>query len=195
MQNANSISELQKRSETLETSQNDNSQHPRDNSWLEEKLYDLWEEHFADVPRKNLVLIKFGKGSRRQLGSIKWATNRSKITGMLKKKKEEWEIQDDKRVSIITITNLYKDLFVPETVVLATIAHEMAHYTHGFHSPLPQIYDHPHRGNVIQKEMYKRGLKDIYDSSEIWLKNNWPELVKRVAPVTRRIRRRVIRWF
>ncbi|KKQ03633.1 MAG: hypothetical protein US14_C0033G0001, partial [candidate division WS6 bacterium GW2011_WS6_36_26] len=32
----------------------------RDRKYLENLMYDLWEEYFSDIPRKNLVLIKFG---------------------------------------------------------------------------------------------------------------------------------------
>ena len=43
----------------------------RDNKYLENLLYDLWENNFCDVARLNLVTIKYGKYSKRQLGSIK----------------------------------------------------------------------------------------------------------------------------
>ncbi len=58
----------------------------RDEEFLENILYDLWENHFPDIPRKNLVLIKFGKYSTRQLGSIKLANKRTKIKSLLKNK-------------------------------------------------------------------------------------------------------------
>ena len=150
----------------------------RNNLWLEEKLYSIWEDHFADVPRKNLVLIKFGKGSKRQLGSIKWANSNSKIKSALKKLKEDWQIADDKRISIITITKHFQDPAIPDFIPIATIAHELVHYTHGFHSPLPQIVDHPHRGNIVKKELTRRGLGDVYLNSEKWLKANWVNYLK-----------------
>lgn len=146
----------------------------RDNAWLEEKMFNLWEDHFADVPRKNLVIIKFGRGSKRQLGCITWADKR---TRGIKNALKDHEYQDDKRVSVIRITSKFKDERIPEEVVLATIAHEMCHYTHGFHSPLQQIYNHPHKGGVIRKEMEKRGLKDIYRFSKKWLKENWRKYI------------------
>ena len=43
----------------------------RDNKYLENLLYDLWENNFCDVARLNLVAIKYGKHSKRQLGSIR----------------------------------------------------------------------------------------------------------------------------
>lgn len=146
----------------------------RDNAWLEQKMYDLWEEHFADVPRKNLVIIKFGRNSSRQLGSIKWADKRTRgIRNFMK----GHDIQDDKRISIITITSKFKDENVPEDIVKATIAHEMCHYAHGFNSPLKQIYNHPHKGGVIRKEFERRGLGKLHKFSKKWLKENWRKYV------------------
>ena len=142
----------------------------RDDRWLADKMYDLWEDHFEDVPRVNKVLIKFSKKSKRQLGAIGWLQNRTKKIDKLLK---ESEPGDDSRVSLINITSYFKEASVPEYVVLGTIAHEMCHYAHGFNSPLKQIYDHPHKGGVIRKEMTKRGLSDIYKKSRIWLKENW----------------------
>lgn len=149
----------------------------RDNKYLEERLYFIWENFFADIPRKNLVLIKFGKSSGRQLGSIKWANQYSKIKGDLKKKKDDYEIVDDKRISIITITKVFQDPDIPESIIDATIAHELVHYTHGFHSPLPRAVSHPHKGKVVERELYKRGLGEMYIESEKWLKSNWRNIL------------------
>lgn len=143
---------------------------PRDDTWLEEKMYDLWEEHFADVPRINHVLIKFSKRSRRQLGAIGWLQTKTK---KLSKMLAQSAPADDERVSLINITGYFKDPFIPEAVVLGTIAHELCHYAHGFNSPLKQIYDHPHKGGIIRKEMQARGLINIYKEAKSWLKTNW----------------------
>lgn len=149
----------------------------RNDAYLEEKMYEIWENHFSDVPRKNLVLIKFGKYSRRQLGAIKWANERTKIKGRLRKKKDEMDIADDKRISVIMITRYFQYPIIPEHVIEATIAHELVHYTHGFHSPLPKIANHPHRGRVVEKELIKRGMGEIYKESQKWIKENWREIV------------------
>lgn len=141
-------------------------------------MMELWDDHFADVPRQNLVLIHFAKYSSRQLGCIKWARSSTRIKGLLKRRLEEYEVQDDKRISVINITRHFQDLFVPDFVVRATIAHEMVHYTHGFHSPLPQIVNHPHRGNVVNKELIKRGLGNTLAESEAWLKANWWQFLR-----------------
>ncbi len=150
----------------------------RDNSWLEQKMYEIWEDHFNDIPRKNLVLIKFGKNAKRQLGSIRWVEGRTKVKTFLRKFKEKLHHQDDERITLITISSLFKDLSIPEYVIEATIAHEMIHYAHGFFSPLSQIYNHPHKGGIIRKEMEKRGLKEIYKTSKRWLKESWREYLK-----------------
>lgn len=141
-------------------------------------MYQIWEEYFNDVPRKNLVLIKFGKKSSRQLGSIKWVTQKTKIKQFLKKYNHLISNQDDPRVSLITITSHYKDSFIPEFVVDETIAHEMIHYAHGFNSPLQQLYNHPHKGGVIRKEMRKRGLDELHKLSRAWLKTHWEDYLK-----------------
>lgn len=147
----------------------------RTNKWLEETMYDLWEEYFNDVPRKNLVIIKFGRRSIRQLGAIKWVTNRTRVKSYLRRFSEQLTLQDDPRISLITITSLYKDPRIPDFVVKETIAHEMIHYAHGFNSPLKQIYNHPHKGGIIRKEMVRRGMEDLYKQSRKWLKENWEE--------------------
>ena len=149
----------------------------RDNDWLAEKLYYLWENHFVDVPRKNPVVIKFGKKSYRQLGSISWANSKTKgIRPLLTQLNEDY---DDKRISLITVTSYFKDEEIPEIVVMGTIAHEMIHYSHGFHSPLQQLYDHPHKGGIIRKDMYKRDLKEVYTFSKKWLKTTWRDYLKK----------------
>ncbi len=147
----------------------------RNNTWLTEKLYEIWENHFADVPRKNFVLIKFGKGSIRQLGSIKWANGNTRIKSLMHKSthQEDLDTQDDKRITVITITSKFKDEIIPEFVVESTIAHELCHYTHGFSSPLNQIYNHPHKGGVVTKELKKRGLGEKNKMARKWIKENW----------------------
>jgi len=145
----------------------------RDNAWLEKLMYEVWEDHFNDIPRKNLVLIKFGRRSKRQLGSIKWVRNSTKVKMLLRQKGDEMKGQDDRRVSLITITSLYKNLKVPEYVVKETIAHEMTHYAHGFFSPLKKIFRHPHLGGLIRREMEERGLGELHRRSKKWLKTNW----------------------
>lgn len=147
----------------------------RDNQWLQEKLYHIWEDYFVDIPRKNVVVIKFGKSSYRQLGCIKWAN--SKTRGLKKIMKLYPFIEDDKRISLITISKLFMSEEVPEYVVLSTIAHELCHYSHGFNSPLKQVHKHPHRGSIIRNEMKRRGLQNNHEKANKWLKKNWRSIV------------------
>ncbi|MBN1618504.1 hypothetical protein JW887_04125 [Candidatus Dojkabacteria bacterium] len=153
----------------------------RTNAWLEYQMFEIWENHFADVPRKNLVIIKFGKSSKRQLGSIKWAKDNTGIKSIMKKKSMQalHKIQDDKRITVITITKHFQSLEVPDYVVQSTIAHEMCHYTHGFNSPLNQLYDFPHQGGIIHRELTKRGLGLIHTKAKRWIKTNWVNFIKK----------------
>ena len=158
----------------------------RDDSWLFQKLDDLWDHHFLDIPQHNDVLIKFGRKARQRLGSIKQET------------KTVRDLLDKNRKTIITINGLFRDENVPEYVVLSTIAHEMCHYTHGFSSPLEKKFSHPHHGGVVTKEMKERGFEIISKKQKKWLKDEWPKIVKEnFKPAKRRRRRRrvIIRWI
>jgi len=149
----------------------------RDNKYLENILWDLWDNNFCDVPRKNLVVIKFGKFSKRQLGSIKLANGRTKIKSLIRKKEYELNVQDDKSITVVTVTRFFQKDVVPEFVIRATIAHELCHYTHGFQSPLEKKFDKPHQGNIINKELAKRGLLEEEKKADKWLKENWIKIV------------------
>lgn len=148
------------------------------NNNLQEMLYDIWEEHFSDVPRKNLIIVKYGKYSRQRLGSIKWCQNLKGIKGIYKHFKNEHKIQDDKRITLIILTRYFSLPGIPDYVIKTTLAHELVHYTHGFNSPLPKLFKNPHQGGIIKKELDKRGLIEEYRLSEEWLKRNWIEFVK-----------------
>jgi hypothetical protein len=144
----------------------------RDNLWLEEQMFTLWEEFFNDVPRSNYVLIEFGKKAKRQLGAISWL--KDPLKRQIKRLKiANLPAHDDRRITMIKITSLFKDEYIPEYVVKGTIMHEMCHYAHGFSSPLQQVYNHPHKGGVITKELKKRGLYAEYRRGKKWIKENW----------------------
>ena len=149
----------------------------RDNYYLQNLMYDVWDEYFSDVPRKNFVLAKFGKYSKRQLGCIKYANDGTKVKTLLKKYEEEIGNQDIPSVSIVVLSRYFMDENIPEFLLIATIAHELCHYTHGFNSPLQKRYKHPHQGSVVKKEMINRGLGNILKQSEDWLKENWIEII------------------
>ncbi len=137
-------------------------------------MFEVWEEYFSDVPRKNLVIIKFGRYSKRQLGSLKRANQNTRIKRFVQAYKDILDIQDEKSISVITITKYFQDENVPESVIISTIAHELCHYTHGFNSPLPRKYRHPHKGGIVRKEMDRRGLRDIRIEANKWLTDHWP---------------------
>lgn len=141
----------------------------RDNLWLDLKLSEIWERHFADVSRSNEVEIKFGKRARTRLGSIR---------------------KSPKSGTLITITGFFKDEQVPKYIIDLTIAHELCHYAHGFFSPLPQLSKHPHQGGLVDSELIKRGFGDQLIAQKKWLKQKWPKVIGLNPIRRRRIRRR-----
>ncbi len=158
----------------------------RDDAWLFEKLDEIWDGHFSDIPQHNDVVIKFGRKARQRLGSIKQETKTAR------------DLANKNRKTIITINGLFKDLNVPEYVVTATIAHEMCHYAHGFSSPLDQKFSNPHQGGIVTKEMKARGFGKELILQKKWLKDVWPEYLKEKMPHKPRQRRRrrvVIKWI
>jgi len=109
----------------------------RDQLWLTQRLCHIWELLFQDTPKKNTVNICFKGSWKNKFGHIK----------RLKNKDTE-----------IAINKLFQHEIIPEYVIDVTIAHELTHYAHGFHSPLPQLYKHPHKGGIVTKELKKRGF-------------------------------------
>lgn len=154
----------------------------RDDKWLFSELDKIWDKYFPDVPQDNDVRIVWGRRARGRLGSIK-----------------QGEASRGKHPeTVITINSLFKDIKIPEYVVRGTIAHELSHYTHGFHSPIEQKYTTPHAGGVIKKELAGRGLDKVYRAQKIWLKKNWREYLEKNFPQksTRgRKRKIIIRWI
>ncbi|MDD3474513.1 MAG: hypothetical protein PHP08_01250 [Candidatus Dojkabacteria bacterium] len=140
-------------------------------------MYEVWEEYFNDIPRKNFVLTKFGKYSKRQLGCIKYASEYTKVKTLLKKYEEDINLQDVNSVSIILLTKYFMSDSVPEFLLISTLSHEICHYAHGFHSPLERKYKYPHKGGVVTKEMQSRGLGEMLNQSEEWLKENWIDII------------------
>jgi hypothetical protein len=153
----------------------------RDDRWLFAKLDEVWDSYFSDVPQENEVKIVWGRKARNRLGSIKPG---EKIKGR----------HPD---TIITINSLFKDQHIPEFVVLGTIAHELSHYTHGFHSPLDKKFQNPHAGGVVNKELRDRGLDKMLKDQKKWLKDNWENYLSgRYPRTTRKARKRVrYRWI
>ena len=127
----------------------------RDNKWLAERLQKIWQRHFSDVRLKNNIFVRFGRPAKWQLGRIKFGRRRENPN------------------TYIVVNGLFKNSYVPEFVVDATLAHELCHYTHGFFSPHERQHKYPHKGGVIKKEMENRGLSEIHELEKKWLKLNW----------------------
>ena len=149
----------------------------RETEFFENILYNLWENHVCYVPRLNLVIIKYGKFSKRQLGSIKIANSKTKIKKMLKEKWNDLLAQDDKSITVITISRYFQNEIIPEFVLRAVVAHELCHYTHGFSSPLEKRFNNPHQGSVVKKELKKRGLWEEQEKADEWIEKHWRRIV------------------
>lgn len=135
----------------------------RDNKWLKEKLVGVWQRYYSDVTPKNEVIVRFGRNARTRLGSIKFG-----------RRKENPR-------TYITITGLFRDPEIPEFVIDAVLAHELAHYAHGFFSPHEKLHRYPHQHGVVDKELTTRGLGDILIMQKRWLKKNWREYLRHHA--------------
>ncbi len=128
----------------------------RDDIWLKEKLDNIWELLFPEVVKANEIHVKFrGKGKYR--------------FGCIKLKGED---------SFIEINSLFKNEIVPEYVIDTTLAHELVHYMHGFSSPLPKKYRHPHKGGIVDKELIKKGFGDNLKMEKTWAKKDWEKVFK-----------------
>ncbi len=134
----------------------------RDDIWLGEKLENIWGLLFKEVPKENKVHVKFKGKSKSRFGCIK------------SKGKD----------SVIEINSLFRDELVPEYVIDTTLAHELVHYLHGFNSPLPRKYKHPHKGGIVDKELIKRGFGESLKKEKIWAKKEWEKTFKllRILP-------------
>lgn len=139
----------------------------RNDEWLESRLEYIYKKYFKDVDAPNMIHIKFGRCSRTRLGSIKKKDAQS-ILGKVK----------TNSATEIVINGHFRDEFIPKFVVDAVIAHELSHYAHGFSSPLPQLWRHPHKGGVVSKEMKDRGLTEILKMEKKWIKENWRSYIK-----------------
>ena len=123
----------------------------------------------------NQIEINWGRRSRRQLGCIK----RERPKTLADRFKKDFK-------TIIVINGLFKDEAIPEYVIDAVIVHEMAHYAHGFNSPLPQQHKSPHKGNVIRREFLLRGIGDLERKEQKWMKENWQKYLDQNFPSTRK---------
>ena len=139
----------------------------RNNDWLEARLEHIYKTYFPDLEAPNAIEIAFGKRAARTLGSIR----KSRYGGF-------WGHLAGNYSSIITISGYFRDETIPDFVVDGVIAHELSHYAHGFNSPLPQKFRHPHKGGVIKSELKNRGLNELEIKQKKWLRDNWAKYLK-----------------
>lgn len=145
----------------------------RDDQWLEVRLNTIWRKYFSDIKKLNTVKIHFGRKAKKRLASIRQLSKHDKHSD-----------------TEIKVTAYFKELQVPEYIVDVTIAHELCHYAHGFASPLPKFSQFPHRGSLVDNELKKRGLGEMLEKQEKWLKEDWKLIIKDDLRVKRRRRRR-----
>ncbi|HLX56582.1 MAG TPA: hypothetical protein VKR83_06130 [Ktedonobacteraceae bacterium] len=120
---------------------------------LRQTLETIWQDHFSDIPRINHVEIAYCHPWKRRLGLIRLSLDSTK--------------------SFIGINALLQLQEVPDYVLHTTIAHELAHYAHGFGSPLPRIFAHPHANNIVERELTKRGLGQLAQKCDDWIDKQW----------------------
>ena len=130
----------------------------RDDSWLRNRLLEIWDLHFIDIPRLNEVKIKFKGKWKNKFGHIKM---KNKITE-------------------IVVNGLFKHPDIPEYIIDLTIAHELVHYSHGFQSPLERKYNYPHQGGIVRKELLRRGFKNQLELEKKVFRKEWINLFKQI---------------
>ena len=122
----------------------------RSDIWLENRLETIWKTVIPEIEKQNIVKIKFKGNWKTKFGHIKRLKDGS---------------------TEIAINNLFRDKQIPDFIIDTTIAHELVHYMHGFHSPLPRLYKYPHQGNIVNKELNKRGFSFLLKLEKEWIKN------------------------
>ena len=134
----------------------------RDARWLSDEVDAIWQRYFADVPRVNDVDAAFRRPWMRRLGVI--------------------SLSEDERTTRIGINSLLAHRDAPYCLTLITVAHELVHYGHGFGSPLPRRYAHPHRGGIVPRELCERGLTAELDEYGRWIQQHWWSFYARNGP-------------
>jgi len=147
----------------------------RDDEFLRNRLEEVWQKGFLDVEKKNNINIRFKGRWKNKFGHIK------------KLKSGDSEI---------VVNGYFKNEAVPDYILELTIAHELVHYSHGFNSPLPKLYSHPHKGGVVNKDLKKRGFGHLLKLERQWIKNEWRNIAKNEFK-QRRINNnfRLFRWI
>lgn len=133
----------------------------RNDEWLAERLNQIWGLLFPDTERQNNVIIRFKGRWKNKFGHIK----------RLKNKDTE-----------IAVNSLFRNERVPEFIIDTTIAHELIHYSHGFQSPLPKRYKHPHAGGIVRRDLLNRGFGHLIKREREFVKREWPKVFKELCP-------------
>lgn len=133
----------------------------RDDSWLNTRLEQIWALLFPDVQKLNNVKVRFKGRWKNKFGHIKRLKNSD---------------------TEIAINGLFRNEIVPEHIVDLTIAHELIHYSHGFNSPLPKRYRHPHAGGIVTRELRARGFAHLLKREKTFIKNDWLKIHKQLCP-------------
>ena len=136
-------------------------QDERDNEWLNFELDYIWDTYFSDITRVNSVKIEFARNWKARVGMITLSASGS--------------------MTYIGINSLLRYRQVPWFVPTITIAHELVHYAHGFGSPLPRKYSHPHKGGIVFKELAARGLEKEHNLYTNWLADYWHSFYSRMT--------------
>ncbi|MFH1376693.1 MAG: hypothetical protein ABIH25_03580 [Candidatus Woesearchaeota archaeon] len=131
----------------------------RDNIWLEKRLDIIWKVLIPEIEKKNKITIIF-KG--------KW---KNKFAHIKRQKDSSTEI---------AINAFFRYKEVPDFILDTTIAHELVHYMHGFHSPYEKQFKYPHQGGIVNKELKKRGFNFLLVLEKEWIKNKWESIYKNI---------------
>jgi len=153
----------------------------RDDLWLKNRMEYIWNKYFPDLEKENKILVGFKGKWKNKFGHIKMVGKNTEIV----------------------VNSLFKDDRVPEFIVDNTLAHEIVHYLHGFQSPRKQMFEHPHKGNIVNKELKDRGVINGLRMEKDWVKGRWVDIYKSYFPGKRfrtkpgrvYIKSRSISWF
>ena len=126
---------------------------PADRYDLTAYLRWIWQTYFADSLCINNLSIEYCYPWKTRLGLIRLSL--------------------DATLTFIGINTLLQMQQVPEYVLITTIAHEIAHYIHGFGSPLEPRYRHPHANRVVERELEQRGLDEYLRCCNEWIDKYW----------------------
>ena len=131
----------------------------RDNSWLEKRLDKIWKVLIPEIEKKNKVSIIFKGRWKNKFAHIK-------------------RLKDEQKSTEIAINSFFRHHEIPDFILDTTIAHELVHYMHGFHSPYEKKFKHPHKGGIVDKELKKRGFNFLLDMEKEWIKTKWENIYK-----------------